>query len=87
MASATEATVWHLAGPSSNVYAFGEAADGSGLLVRFLDKNKSGPGDLYLYYVPPDELPGVLAAMADAPSKGQFVWRRLRDVYAYAKLE
>lgn len=67
---------------SSNVHAF-RAVPGEGLYVRFLDKAKTGPGALYLYLVPDDELAGIAAAFDDAPSKGQFVWQRLRDVYAY----
>jgi hypothetical protein len=67
---------------SSNVEAIRwvEGADYP-LGVRFKPKGKS-PGSEYEYATPR----GVYDAMASAGSKGQFVWRELRDKYPYRKV-
>ncbi|MEM6798550.1 MAG: KTSC domain-containing protein, partial [Planctomycetota bacterium] len=64
---------------SSNVYGFRYDIDRSTLYVRYLQATASGGGKtmgpLYGYSnVPPD----VFLAMIDAPSKGTFIWDRIR---------
>jgi hypothetical protein len=68
---------------SSNVHSYGYDEDEMLLYVRFLS------GALYRYY---EVLPEVWEAFQMADSKGQFVWRMLRnwgndDTYEYERLE
>ena len=71
---------------SSNVKAFAYDMQNQFLYVRFLP---SGSGDfangsMYVYYSVEAE---IYQQFLQAPSKGQFVWRFLRDRYDYARLE
>ena len=71
---------------SSNVESFAYDMQNQFLYVRFLP---SGSGDfangsMYVYYSVEAE---IYQQFLQAPSKGQFVWRFLRDRYDYARLE
>ena len=68
---------------SSNVESFGYDDANQVLYVRFMAKGNS-PSTLYWYSgVEPD----IYQAFFNAPSKGQFVWRYLRNRYEYGKME
>ncbi|MBO4543275.1 MAG: KTSC domain-containing protein [Bacteroidales bacterium] len=70
---------------SSNVwsYAFQPKDDKVGdMLMQFKAKN-GGPGDIYIYYNVPSK---IWQRMVAAPSKGNFMWRFIRNVFTYAKL-
>ncbi len=64
---------------SSNVEAFQWDRRRRELTVWFLAKGKR-PGQMYVYQ---DVPPKVVTAFVAAPSKGQFVWRNLRDQFLY----
>lgn len=66
---------------SSNVSAFGYDEDKNILYVKFLGKD--GSDRLYSYY---DVEPDVYSAFMESDSKGQFVWKYLRNRYNYARL-
>lgn len=59
---------------SSNVHSYRWVGGDYGLEVMFLDKRTGGAGVWYGYKVPFS----VYDDMFDAPSKGKFVWERLR---------
>lgn len=65
---------------SSNVHSFGYDIDAHTLYIRFKDRSKEkprpqAPGPIYAYYNCPPEL---FLKMYRAPSKGKFIWDRLR---------
>lgn len=72
---------------SSNVwgYAFDlePDADVGTLYVQFKNDKIGGPGDIYRYYNVP--LP-VYRKLVTTPSKGHYVWAKLRNKYKYSKL-
>ena len=65
---------------SSNVHSYSYDMDARTLYVRFLQthgyQKAAGKGPLYAYHNVP---PAVFEAMLKAPSKGKFVWRRIRE--------
>lgn len=67
---------------SSNVSKFGYDDDKQILYVGFLDKG-GGADRLYAYY---DVEPDVYTAFMESASKGDFVWKYLRNRYEYARL-
>ena len=72
---------------SSNVWSYSinirSADDDTGdVYVQFKDKN-GGPGDIYIYYDVPVKL---WRRFVSAPSKGNFVWRFLRNNFWYSRL-
>jgi GNAT superfamily N-acetyltransferase len=67
---------------SSNVSSFGYDDDKQILYVSFLSKN-NGADRLYSYY---DVEPDVYTAFMESSSKGDFVWKYLRNRYNYARL-
>lgn len=62
---------------SSNVESIGYDPDAEVLQVTFLNGSK------YRYSGVPSE---VWFDFTDAPSKGKFVWQRLRDKFPYTKV-
>lgn len=78
---------------SSNVYKIGfhakkyEDRDGT-LFIQFLGKDnrgfRTGPGPLYCYYEVPKK---VYRGLVGASSKGAYVWRYIRNVYSYSRLD
>lgn len=72
---------------SSNVWSYSinikSAGDNVGdVYVQFKDKH-GGPGDIYVYYDVPVKL---WRKFITAPSKGNFVWRYLRNNFWYSRL-
>jgi len=61
---------------SSNIEAIGYDDDAQELHVRFLS------GETYVYHNVPRE---IFDAMMDAPSKGSFLNREVKNVYDYSK--
>ena len=62
---------------SSNVSAFAYDEESRTFYVKFIN------GALYAYY---SAEPDLLDLFFAAPSKGQFVWRYLRDRYEYSRI-
>ena len=71
---------WFTCLPSSNVHSARRA--GNNLHVRFLNKEKTGPGSSYTYFGAGPRLGELL----DAPSRGKFVRRVLIPEYFASKL-
>lgn len=72
---------------SSNLWSYGinirDRKDKKGdVIVQFKGKN-GGPGDLYMYL---DVPVNVWRKWLAAPSKGNFLWRFIRNEYKYRKL-
>lgn len=72
---------------SSNIWSYGinikNRKDKTGdVLVQFKNP-KGGAGDLYIYY---DVPVSVWRKWLSATSKGSFLWRFIRNAYAYSKL-
>lgn len=68
---------------SSNIQEFGYDDANRMLYVKFLGKGNS-PSTLYVYE---DVEPEIYEEFFNAPSKGKFLWAKLRDKYPYLKLE
>lgn len=72
---------------SSNVWSYTldvkSNKDNTGTLyIQYKNKN-GGPGDVYCYYNVPIKL---WRRFISAPSKGNFVWRFIRNTFLYSKL-
>jgi hypothetical protein len=67
---------------SSNVSKFGYDDTNQILYVAFKDK-ANGPDRMYAYY---DVEPDVYTTFMESDSKGQFVWKYLRNRYEYARI-
>jgi len=63
---------------SSNIASIGYDVEEGILQVEFLD------GSVYNYYEVPEE---VHDGFMVAPSKGRFLWREIRDMYEYERVE
>jgi hypothetical protein len=63
---------------SSNVASYAYLEDEQTMIVQFLDSS------VYEYYSVPKEIWQIAQTY---PSKGQFVWKFLRDQYEYSKVK
>lgn len=72
---------------SSNVWSIGidirDKKDKTGTVIAQFKNKYGGPGDIYAYWSVPIM---VYRKWITAPSKGNYFWRYIRNVYPYTKL-
>lgn len=72
---------------SSNVWSIGidirDKKDKTGTVIAQFKNKYGGPGDIYAYWSVPIM---VYRKWITAPSKGNYLWRYIRNTYAYTKL-